>query len=241
MKFSIQLYTLRDLVKNQADFLALFPKLKALGFDGVELGGDCHGINAADTRRALEDAGLIATGTHMNLDDLRPKNLQKTIDYCKTMGLTMIGIGGADHKTPKRAAKSCAVLKAASEFAAPQGITIYYHNHEGEFKPYKDGTLAIDLFKTACALQIDTYWSFCAGVDNYAFLTENRERICSIHIKDGVGKDTRALGEGSCDLAAAVRGAKAIGLEWLVLENDTPKPDGLSDAARSMVWLKANV
>ena len=70
---------------------------------------------------------------------------------------------------------------------------------------------------------MDTYWSFTAQVDNYQFITENRDRICSLHIKDGAGKDTRALGEGSCDLAAVVRGAKAIGLEWLVLENDTPR------------------
>jgi len=241
MKFSIQLYTLRDLVKAPADFLALFPKIKALGFDGVELGGDCQGLDAAVTRRALEDAGLAATGTHMNLNDLRPKNLQKTIDYCKHMGLSMIGIGGADHRTPRRAAKSCAILKAASDAAALQGITIYYHNHESEFKPYRDGTLPIDRFKAACALQVDTYWSFCAQIDNYTFITENKDRICSLHIKDGVGKDTRALGEGNCGLAAVVRGAKAIGLEWLVLENDSPKPDGLSDAARSMAWLKANV
>jgi len=241
MKFSIQLYTLRDQIKVPADFLALFPTIKAMGFDGVELGGDCHGIDAEDTRRALDDAGLTATGAHMDLKDLRPKNLQKTIDYCKAMGISKIGIGYSDHHTPKKAAKSCAMLKKASDAAALQGITIYYHNHESEFRPYKDGTLPIDLFQAACALQVDTYWSFCAGADNFAFLTENKERISSIHIKDGVGRDTRALGEGNCDLAAVVRGAKAIGLEWLVLENDTPKPDGLSDAARSMAWLKENV
>jgi len=241
MKFSIQLYTLRDLAKAPADFLALFPKIKALGFDGVELGGDCRGVDASAARRALDAAGLAATGAHLDLNDLRPKHLQKTIDYCKRMGLSMVGIGGADHRTPRRAAKSCAILKAASDAAALQGITIYYHNHESEFKPYKKGGLPIDRFKAACMLQVDTYWSFCAGVDNYAFLTENKDRICAIHIKDGVGKDTRALGEGDCDLAAVVRGAKDIGLEWLVLENDTPRPDGLRDAERSMAWLKANV
>jgi len=241
MKFSIQLYTLRDVAKVPADYLALFPELRALGFDGVELGGGCCALDAAVIRRALDDAGLTATGTHVNLDDLRPKNLRKTIDYCKQIGLTMIGIGGADHRTPRGAAKSCNLLKAASEAAAPQGVTIYYHNHESEFMPYKDGTLPIDRFKAACMLQVDTYWSFCAQMDNYRFITENKDRICSLHIKDGIGKDTRALGEGDCDLAAVVRGAKAVGLEWLVLENDSPQPDGLSDAARSIAWLKANV
>jgi len=241
MKFSIQLYTLRDMVKKPEDMYALFPKLKELGFDGVELGGTINQDEAKKLRRALDEAGLVATSAHFGLGDLKPKKLQKTLDFCKTLGMPMVGIGGADHGTPRQAAKSCAVLKAANEAAAAQGITVHYHNHESEFEPYRDGTLAIDLFMAACPLELDTHWSFCAGVDNFAFLTEHKDRICAIHIKDGVGKDTRALGEGETDLDAVVRGAKAIGMEWLVLENDTPKPDGLSDAARSMEWLKANV
>ena len=241
MKFSIQLYTLRDMVKKPEELPSLFPKLKELGFDGVELGGEIKPGEAENIRRALDEAGLVATSAHFGLDDLKPKKLQKTIDFCKILGMPMVGIGGADHGTKRKAAKSCAVLKAAGEAAAAQGITVHYHNHESEFKPYKDGTLAIDLFLAACPLELDTHWSFCAGVDNYDFLTKHKDRICAIHIKDGVGKDTRALGEGDTDLAAVVRGAKAIGMEWLVLENDTPKPDGLSDAARSMAWLKANV
>ena len=241
MKFSIQFYTLRGHVKSPEDILALFPKIKELGFDGVEFGKQDMKPDAAAVRRALDEAGLVATGMHMNLEDLRPGKLQKTLALCKTLGLTKVGIGGADHRTPRKTKKSCAVLKAASDEAARQGITVYYHNHESEFKPYKKGGLPVDSFLDVCMLQVDTYWSHVAGVDNYAFLTAHGDRICAVHIKDGVGKDTRALGEGDCDLAAVVRGAKDIGLEWLVLENDTPRPDGLRDAERSMAWLKANV
>jgi len=240
MKFSIQLYTLRDLVKDGASFLALFPKLKDLGFDGVEFAG-YHGLSAEEIRAALDDAGLVATGCHMGLDDLKPKNLARTIAFCKALGMDKIGIGGARHGNPKETAQSCEVLAEAYQTALPQGITVYYHNHSGEFEPFKDGSYAIDSFLAACALQVDTYWSFCAGVDNYEFLTEHRDRVCSVHIKDGAAHRPKALGEGECDLASVVRAAKEIGLEWLVLENDDPQPDGLRDAARSMKWLKKNV
>jgi len=125
MKFSIQLYTLRDMVEAPADFLALFPKIKALGFDGVELGAGCSSLDAAVLRRALDDAGLAATGAHMNLDGLRRKNLRKTIGYYKRLGLSMVGIGGADHRTPRRAAKSCNLLKAASNAAGGHLLEFY--------------------------------------------------------------------------------------------------------------------
>ena len=207
MKFSVQLYSLRDLVKDGPSFLALFPKLKALGFDGVEFAG-YHGLSAEEIRAALDAAGLVATGCHMGLDDLKLENLQGTIEFCKTLGMSAIGVGGAPHRTARATAKSCTVLKKASAAALPQGITIYYHNHSGEFKPFRNKVLAIDMFKEACVLQVDTYWSFCAGVDNEKFLTENKDRICSVHIKDGKGHDGRALGEGNCDLATVVRMAK---------------------------------
>ncbi|MDR1465809.1 MAG: sugar phosphate isomerase/epimerase [Oscillospiraceae bacterium] len=239
MQFSVQLYSLRDLVTDGASFLALFPQLKALGFDGVEFAG-YHGLPAEEIRAALDKAGLTATGCHMGLGDLKPEKLPETIAFCKVLGMDKIGIGGAPHGTPEETAATCAVLQAAYDEGQRQGVTIYYHNHSGEFEPFPDGSLAIDRFRVACALQIDTYWSFCAGVDNYQFITENQDRICSLHIKDGVACHPKALGEGECDLAAVVRAAKDIGLGWLVLENDEPEPDGLTDVARSIQWLKAN-
>ena len=238
MKMSIQLYSLRDLVGSPKDMYSLFPRLKALGFEGVELAGIPQ--DPAMFRNMLDEAGLVATGAHFGMDDLEEKNLQQTLAVCKTIGITMLGVGGAAHNNQKKLAKSCEVLKAAAEAAAPHGITVFYHNHESEFEPYKDGTFAIDSFLEACPLELDTHWSFCAGVDNYAYMIEHKDRICLIHIKDGVGKDTRALGEGETDLDAVVRAAKELGMEWLVLENDNPSPNGLSDAARSMVWLKEN-
>jgi len=238
MKFSVQLYSLRDLAKDQESFLALFPKLKELGFSGVEFAG-YHGLSAGEIRKALDDAGLVATGTHMGLNDLRPENLPATIAFCKTLGMDKIGIGGAPHATKRMAAKSCAVLKKAYKAALPQGITIYYHNHSGEFKAFRGGALAIDMFKEACALQVDTYWSFTVRIDNYTFLTENKDRICSVHIKDGIGREGRALGEGDCDLATVVRATKEIGLEWLVLEDES-RGDQLASVAKGAAWLKAN-
>ena len=239
MKFSVQLYSIRDAIKNGDDFLAVFPKLKEMGFDGVEFAG-YHGLSAEVIRKALDNAGLVASGCHIGLENYEPKKLQETLDFHKTLGMSTVGLGGAPHGNPDKTRKTCAVLAEAYKIAKEQGMTVYYHNHVSEFEPFRDGTLAIDYFKEACELQIDTYWSFCAGVDNYKYITENRDRICHLHIKDGKGHQSRALGEGICDLHAVVRAAREIGLEWLVLEDETRR-QGLESVRKGIEWLKANV
>ena len=42
------------------------------------------------------------------------------------------------------------------------------------------------------------------------------------------------------DLLDVVKGVKAIGLDWVILENDDPVPTGLEDITRSYKWLKEN-
>ena len=48
-----------------------------------------------------------------------------------------------------------------------------------------------------------------------------------------------ALGEGNCDIPEVIRAAKDIGIEWLIVENDDPVPNGLDDVGRSIKYLKS--
>jgi sugar phosphate isomerase/epimerase len=242
MKSAIQLYSLRQIIQNGDDLLATFPRLKEIGYDGVEFAG-YQGLPAETIRKALDDAGLLCAGTHMGLGDLKPENLPATIAYCKTLGMTHIGIGGADHGTPERTAASCTVLKQASETAAKEGITIYYHNHSEEFRPFPDGTLSIDQFLQACALQLDTYWSFVGGADTPKFLKDHAKQIWTVHLKDGTGKEGRQLGEGVNNLTAVIQACKENGYEWVIVEDeDHADEEGVwRDITTDINWIQANV
>ena len=47
MKIAVQLYSLRDIIKGSGEeLLAILPKIKALGYDGVEFAG-YFGVDAA--------------------------------------------------------------------------------------------------------------------------------------------------------------------------------------------------
>ena len=125
--------------------------------------------------------------------------------------------------------------------AREMGMDTYYHNHTEEFSDIKDGKNAMDIIsENGCKLEIDTYWSFCAGIDNSTYLPENKDKIVLVHVKDGVDRKPTALGEGENDLAKVKEGVEAIGLEWIILENDDPVPTGLEDITRSYKWLKNN-
>lgn len=99
--------------------------------------------------------------------------------------------------------------------------------------------LPIDVIGSYCSLEIDTYWSFHAGIDNYKFLLEKKDNIVHLHVKDGIDGYPKALGEGNCDIPAVMKAAKKMGMEWLIVENDDPEPTGFEDIARSLKYLKS--
>lgn len=240
MKFAVQLYSVRDHMKNGENFLDVLGKVKEIGFDGVEFAG-YFDYSAEELRARCDELGLEVVGSHLGLEDYMPENLDKTLAFSKILGAKYIGVGGAPHSTYEEAKNTGDILSAAGVKAREMGMDTYYHNHTEEFSDLKDGKTAMDIIsENGCKLEVDTYWSFCAGVDNSKYLPENKEKIVLIHIKDGVDRKPTALGEGENDLGKVLEGVKAIGLEWVVLENDDPVPTGLEDITRSYAWLDKN-
>ena len=242
MKFAVQMYSLRDHIKNGDDMKAVLKKVKEIGFDGVEFAGFA-GLSADELKAVLDENGLVCVGAHMGLDDMKEDKIEATLDFMTTLGAKTVGIGGADTSTEDALNNVVSVMGGAQKAAEKRGMRVYFHNHTQEFKEPLFATVPgtiFDRIKAACNMQIDTYWSFYAGNDNYKLISENKDKIVHLHIKDGIDGTPKALGEGNNDLAAVVKAAKDNGIEWLILENDDPVPDGLSDIARSMKWLNAN-
>ncbi len=239
MKFAVQMYSVRDHIKDGNDMLNILGKVKEIGFEGVEFAG-YFGLSAEELRARCDELGLEVVGTHLGLDDYLPENLDKTLKYSETLGCKYIGVGGAPHSTYEEAKHTGDVLGAAGVKAREMGMDTYYHNHTEEFTDLKDGRTAMDIISDGCGLELDTYWSFCAGIDNTEYLKAHKDKIFLVHIKDGTDRKPKALGEGENDLQKVVDGVNAIGLQWVVLENDDPVPCGLDDIERSYKWLKEN-
>lgn len=242
MKFAVQLYSLRHHMEQGEDLLDILKKVKEIGFDGVEFAG-FWGYDADTLKKTLDDLGLVCVGAHLGMDDLKADKVEDTIKFMQTLGAKTMGIGGGPTQTDADLSNMLEIMGGAQKAADKYGMKVYFHTHTEEFHAPADSDNPATIFerlKEVCYVQVDTYWSFVAGIDNYPFITANRDRIPHLHIKDGIDGHPLALGEGNNDLAAVIKVAKDTDIEWLILENDDPEPDGISDITRSMGWLKKN-
>lgn len=238
MKIAVQVYSVRDCIKDAGSLLKALEEIKKIGYDGVEFAG-YFGAEAETIKAKLDELGLAAVGGHIGIEAFKPGKLEETLKFQKILGVKSVGVGGAPHSTLKECEKTGKILGDAQKYAEEKyGMKVYYHNHCEEFKPFKDGRTPIEVIGGLCSLEIDAYWSYYAGADNYSLITKNKDKIVHIHVKDGVNGKPKALGEGDCDIPAVVKAAEEIGLEWLIVENDDPVPNGFEDVARSLKYLE---
>ncbi len=242
MKFAVQMYSVRDLIHSPEDMLEVLGKVKELGFDGVEFAG-WAGVPAETMAARLKELGLTCVGAHVGVGDWKEDKFDETVGYLRTIGAAAGGVGGAATRTEAELEEFLSVMGAAYKKAKPLGVDVYFHTHTSEFVPPEgapDDRTIIERISEVCDTEIDCYWSFVAGIDTCAYLRENRDKVGLVHVKDGIDGHPTALGEGQNELDKLAECLKDLGYEWIILENDDPVPDGLSDIARSMKWLKAH-
>lgn len=240
MKLAVQLYSVRDDYKTGEEFLKILEKVKEIGFEGVEFAG-FGGCEPEVIKAKLDELGLTAVGCHMGVENFKADKIEETIRIAKVLGMKYVGTGGAPHTTAKEVQELVDIYTYANEIGAKEGIKFYYHNHTEEFEIEFDGRKCMDVIADGAYLELDTYWSFCGGADNYTYIKDNTDKIILLHIKDGIDRKPTALGEGNNDLLSVFKAAKEVDMEWLVLENDDPVPTGIEDITRSMKYFEANL
>ncbi|MDF2803871.1 MAG: Xylose isomerase domain protein barrel [Anaerocolumna sp.] len=237
MKTGLQLYTIRDSYGNSEEFKASLKTVKELGYEQVEFAG--YGdLSAVELKEYIEEIGLTTISCHRGLVDLSD-TLEDTIKYNKELGIKYIVCAFAPTSSREEMDQLLTILNNAKAAIAEAGMELLYHNHSHEFLPLEDGTLPMNLIKECVRLELDTFWVFHAGVEPCAYLKDNADRIALVHIKDGSfeGKPC-AIGEGYNNIKGIVNMAEIIGMDSIIVENDNPVPDGLSDVKRSIENLK---
>lgn len=237
MNYGIQMYSVRDITEK--DLAGALKKVAEIGYKTVEFAG-FFGHSAEEVKAMLEENGLAVSGTHSSLEDLE-KDFAGTVKYHRTIGNTNYIIPGAAWQTKEALDETIEKLNQFQPMLAAEGITLAYHNHDGEFKPNKDGLIAHEEMekRTSVNFQIDTYWAYVAGNDPVEVITRLKDRINIIHLKDGLA-DGRgfALGEGTAPVAAIREKAIELGMH-MVVESESLQPDGISEVTRCIEYLKS--
>jgi sugar phosphate isomerase/epimerase len=237
MKFALQLYTIRDCYLTANEFLAVLKQVREIGYEGVEFAGYA-GLPADELKAALDELELIPVASHESVERLE-NNLEEVIAYNRTLGCRYIVCAYSPAASENDMERLEHIIKAAQKKAAHYDMLVLYHNHSHEFSKLNE-RLPIDIIKNYCMLEPDTYWIFNSKNDPADFLRKNSDNIGLVHLKDGDGEGHPcAIGEGINDIASVLKASMDIGVPWVVVENDFPEPNGLSDAARSMQAVKA--
>lgn len=242
MKYSLQLYTLRDAL--EADLPGTIRRVADVGFTQVEP------YNFVDTAEALGEAlkenGLTAPSGHA---PLLSQDQDRIFSAAKRLGISTVidpFIPAGSWQRAEDIRATAAKLNEAARKGAEYGIRVGYHNHQWELESTVEGRTALEYFADRLdpdvVLEVDTYWVAVGGHDPVAVLERLGGRVKFIHIKDGpLTTDTKAqLPAGKGKVAVLDVIAAATSVEAGVVEFDDYAGDIFEGIAESLAYLSAN-
>lgn len=229
----IQLYTLRDHIRNAEDFDTTLARLEKLGVTDVQISaiGD---IPAPVQAEILKKHNMKVCVTHKSFERMQDELTTMIYDH-KTIGCDAMGIGSAPGSARGNAGSVRRFIAEAEELAkklGENGMTFNYHNHSFEFNKLDDVNksmmdLLIDEADPALFNFIpDVAWIHYADKDPVEVLRRMKGRVKVLHFKDYIinEKDERhfvSLGQGRVNLKECYEAAKELEIPYIMYEQDT--------------------
>ncbi len=237
MNYGLQMYSVRDITKD--DLPGAIEKVAQIGYKLIEFAG-FFGHSAQEVNAMLQKNGVTVSGTHSGLNDLLT-NYEETVAFHKAINNPIYIIPGHDLSTKEKLDQFIEDVNRIQPMLKAEGIEMGFHNHSREFLPNDDGIIVYDelVARTNLLLEIDTFWAYAAGQDPVALMEQLKGRLRFIHIKDGYQNgEGMPLGQGTAPVAAVYQKAIELGVP-MVVESETLKPDGLTEARVCFEYLKS--
>ena len=210
MKKAVQQIMLGTVTGNESRARETLQRIKAAGYDGLELnrfmihpsslmvrlmtraagmptgkGGklDWHGL--------LEESGLAVASLHADLGSLEREG-DAVAEEAKSFGTDKVVITGMyrfDYSEEKTVRELARRLNAAGEKLKEQGIVLLYHNHNVELLQVRPGLRAYEILidETDPAFvnfEFDSYWFTDGGADAKAWMRRLGSRMKLWHVTD---------------------------------------------------------
>lgn len=231
MQIAIQLYTLREACKE--DFFGTLEKVAKLGYEGVEFAG-FYGNDGGAVKEKLDELKLTAVSSHVSLEELT-SNLDEVVSFHQILGIKNIVCPFTKWNTDKEFQEFVNVLSMVQEQISNKDLNLLYHNHDHEL--ISDGKdLYLNQYMNqvpGLLMELDTYWASFASIDPVEYMKKHQARLELIHVKDmrmeEQEKKTAAVGTGILPISDIINCAKELDLKWIIVEDDFPIPDGLTN------------
>lgn len=237
-KIGLQLYSLRDQFKvNIPNTLSQINQWHITEIEG----GGTYGLSKEAFKNLLKENHLNMISVGADFDQLA-KDPEAAIEEAKSFGAKYIVCFWIPHNgdefTIDDVKKAVDVFNNAGKIISEKGLTLCYHPHGYEFRPYENETLFDYLVKNTnpkfINFEMDVFWVKQPGQDPVTLLKKYPSRFLMLHLKDrkigtvgnqnGHADDTSnvVLGQGDVGIKAIMKEAKKIGIKHYFIEDESP-------------------
>jgi len=218
-------------------------RIAEIGYTEVEFAGYFE-RNASQIRSLLDDNGLTAPATHIDLVTLE-RDWARAADFASTVGhkyIVVAWIADNERRSLDDYRRISDRFNAVGERARTEGLMFGYHNHAFEFEQI-DGQIPYDILVASTdpelvALELDLFWIIKGGGDPFVYFASQSGRIRMVHVKDMDRAGNMVdVGKGEIDFASLFSRREQAGIEHFFVEHDQPG-DPLESARASYDHLR---
>ncbi len=241
-QIGLQLYTIRDLLKEPKDFPKVLPKVRKIGYRAVQTG--LGQMETKELKKILDNEGLFAFATHIPIERLINET-DAVVEEHKILGAEYVACPWLpeEYRNLSGYRKLAKELSEIGKILAKDKITLCYHNHAFEFEKFGKKTGLEILYSESnpryLKAELDTYWVAFGGGDPAAWCLKYSGRLPLVHMKDMVAtKDNKQvfaeIGEGNLDWKSILSACKKAGVRWYTVEQDVCQRDPLESLRISL-------
>lgn len=233
INYGVQLYSLRDIIKDKVSLEKTLEQIKKLGVDIVEL-TNAYGATPKELMQISHNTGVKIHSTHTDFQRLT-KETEKVIEEHLEFGCNNIGIGCMprnlyDISKIEELKKFGNCLNNIGSIAEKYNTTVTYHNHAFEFNKIAQKSVLdyiIEYTNNNIMLTLDLYWVTVGGEDAFDAIEKYKNRINILHLKDykkGIFRPKMlAVGKGQLNIIGLLKKAETCGIEYAMIELDRSK------------------
>ena len=252
MKVGLNLFSIKNRIQTEQDFLQTALTLKDYGYSYMQFSG--ADMQASQIANVVKQSGLPVYLTHSPyeriVNDLDNLMEEHRLFGCKYIGLGSLPVEARDDQDECK--KTVEKLNRAAVKMEEKGFKLFYHHHHFEFcKLFNDKTIFDYMIENAPNLNfiVDTYWLQYGGVEVISFIEKLKGRIACVHLKDykqvsdkkgWATPNFAPVGSGVMDFKKIIAKMKEMGTEYFFVEQDDASKldDGMEQIKKSVDYLK---